>query len=186
MMASQWGQRLSALTNPDAQATATAMREEWRAETEAASADALDGWRHDRTLRDIAIEAVHRGDPVVVVLPNVRFFGMVETVGPDLLSLQTVSGRVDVHLCDAVQVVIQIGERVKDGGARESVSEGDFRSALLAREQSREVTLGSPLYEEPLDGRLVVGADHVCLIGRGGGETYFPFWSVSYVMPRRD
>jgi hypothetical protein len=26
----------------------------------------------------------------------------------------------------------------------------------------------------------------VCLIGRGGGESYFPFWSVAYVMPRRD
>ena len=182
-MAATWGQRV---TNPDVAATATSMREEWRAEQEAASADALEAWRHERSWRDIAIESVHRGDPVVVTLANVRFFGMVEAVGPDLLAVRSVSGRVDIHVCEGVPLVLQIGERVKEGGARESVSQGDFRSALLAREQAREVTLGSPLYEEPVDGRLVVGADHVCLIGRGGAETYFPFWSVSYVMPRRD
>jgi hypothetical protein len=182
-MAGTWTQRLS---NPDARAAASSMREEWRAEQETASADALDAWRHERSWRDIAIESVHRGDPVIVTLPNVRFNGMVEAVGPDLLAVRTVSGRVDVHVCDGVLVVLQIGERMKEGGAREAVGEGDFRSALLAREQSGEVTLGSPVLAEPLYGRLVVGADHVCLIGRGGAETYFPFWSVSYVMPHQD
>jgi hypothetical protein len=162
------------------------MREEWRAEQETASADALDAWRHERTWRDIAIESVHRGDPVIVTMPNVRFQGMVEAVGPDLLAVKTMSGRVDVHVCDGLPIVMQIGERVKEGGSRETVGEGDFRSALLSREQLREVTLGSPLFPEPLYGRLVVGADHVCVIGRGGAETYFPFWAVSYVMPRLD
>jgi hypothetical protein len=116
----------------------------------------------------------------------VRFYGMVEAVGPDLIAIRTVSGRVDVHLCAGVPMMMQIAERVKDGGAREGIADGDFRSALIARERSREVTLGCVLIEEPLDGRLVVGKDHVCLVGRGGGETYFPFAAVSYVMPRRD
>jgi hypothetical protein len=48
------------------------------------------------------------------------------------------------------------------------------------------VTLGSTLLDEPLDGKLVVGADHVCIVGRGGGETYFPLHVISYVSARRD
>jgi hypothetical protein len=182
-MVSQWDQRLA---NPDAQATASVMREEWRANQEAETADAADEWRHQRTLRDIAIETVHRGDPIVAMLGHVRFHGDVEAVGTDLLAIRIVMGRVDVHLHPGVPIMLQVAERVKEGGAREAVADGDFRSALIARERFGEVTLGCTLHEEPFDGRLVVGADHVCLIGRGGGETYFPFWSVAYVMPRRD
>ena len=182
-MASQWSQRLG---NPDAEATVTAMREEWRAEQDAATADAADDWRHRRTLRDIALETLHRGDPIVALLPNVRFHGEVEAIGPDLIALRTVSGRVDVHLHDGVPLMLQVGERVKDGGGRETVGDGDFRSSLIARENAGEMTLGCTLLAEPLDGRIVVGADHVCLIGRGGAETYLPFASVAYVMPRRD
>src|SRR3954468_2445027 len=180
-MASQWSQRLG---HSQADATVTAMREEWRAEQDVATADAADEWRHRRTLRDIALETLHRGDPIVALLGHVRFHGDVEAIGPDLLAMRTGSGRDDVHLHDGVPIMLQVGERVKEGGGRETGSDGDFRRALLARARFGEVTLGCTLLEEPLDGRLVVGADHVCLIGRGGAETYFPFWSVSYVMPR--
>jgi hypothetical protein len=182
-MASQWGQRL---THPDARATTTALREEWRAEQEVQHTEAVEEWRHRRTLRDMALETVHRGDPVVVLFEHVRFHGDVEAVGPDLLAVKTVSGRVDVHLHDSVPLLLQVGERVREGGAREVAGDGDFRSALLARERAAEVTLGTTFHVEPYDGRLVVGADHVCLVGRGGGETYFPLWTVAYVMPRRD
>jgi hypothetical protein len=182
-MASQWGQRLA---NPDAGATAAAMREEYRAGSDAATVEAADEWRHNRTLRDIALETVHRGDPIVVLLEYLRVHGDVEAVGPDLLGVRSVSGRVDVHLHPGVPMLLQVGERVKEGGAREAVADGDFRSALLARERFGEVTLGTTFSEEPHDGKMVVGTDHVCLIGRGGGETYFPLWSVAYVMPRRD
>jgi hypothetical protein len=39
---------------------------------------------------------------------------------------------------------------------------------------------------EPIDGRLVVGADHVRVVGRGGGETIVPLQALAYVSPRRD
>jgi hypothetical protein len=183
-MASQWQARLAG--NPDVAATVSAMRDEWRAEQEAEVADAADEWRHRRTLRDVALETLHRGDPIVALLLHVRFHGDVEAVGPDLLAIRTVRGRVDIHLHDGVPLLLQVAERVKEGGARETAAESDFRSSLLARERFGEVTLGCTMHEEPYDGRLVVGADHVCLIGRGGGETYFPLWAVAYVMPRRD
>jgi hypothetical protein len=183
MAQSQWG---NAPAHPDMLATASVLRETWRAEQEAAAADAVDDWRHRRSLRDLALEIVHRGDPVVAILEHVRFFGDIEAVGSDLLAIRSVLGRVDIHLHDSVPLMLQVGERIRDGGARESLDEGDFRSSLLARERFGEVTLGCTFSPEPLDGTLVVGSDHVCLVGRGGGETYFPFGSVAYVMPRRD
>jgi hypothetical protein len=183
MAQSQWG---SAPAHPDMLATASAMRETWRAEQEAAATDAVDDWRHRRSLRDLALEIVHRGDPVVAILEHVRFFGDIEAVGSDLLAIRSVLGRVDIHLHDSVPLLLQVGERIREGGARESLDEGDFRSSLIARERFGEVTLGCTFSPEPFDGTLVVGCDHLCLVGRGGGETYFPFGSVAYVMPRRD
>jgi hypothetical protein len=182
-MAGTWGQRLG---NPDARAVDAAVKTEWRAEQEAATADALDGFRHERTLRDVALETVHRGDRLSVTLPNAHFLGTVEAVGDDLLSLRAVSGRVDLHLHPALPLMLQVGERARDGGTRETLGDGDFRGALLAREAAGEVTLGCVLLSEPIDGKLVVGKDHVCVVRRGGGETFIPLSSVSYVMPRRD
>jgi hypothetical protein len=176
----------SAPAHPDMLATASALRETWRAEQEAAAVEAVDDWRHRRSLRDLALEIVHRGDPVVAILEHVRFFGEIEAVGRDLLAIRSVLGRVDIHLHDSVPLMLQVGERIREGGARESLDDGDFRSSLAARERFGEVTLGCTLSPEPFDGTLVVGSDHVCLVGRGGGETYLPFGSVAYVMPRRD
>jgi hypothetical protein len=182
-MGQTWNRRIA---NPDARAAASAMREEWRAEQEQASLEAVEDWRHQRTLRDVAIEIAHRGDPIVALLSNVRFHGDIEAIGDDVLSLRTVRGRVDVHLHPAVPLVLQVGERVKDGGQRESLGDGDFRGALLARERFGEVTIGCLLFDEPIDGKLLVGADHVTVTARGGAESFLPLWSVMYVMPRRD
>src|SRR5689334_19567172 len=108
----QWGERLD---HPDLRVAASTMRETWRNEQDAASAEAMEEWRHQKTLRDIALETVHRGDPVVITLPHVNFYGNVEAVGPDLIALRSVSGRVDVHVHEGIPLVLQIGERVKDG-----------------------------------------------------------------------
>jgi hypothetical protein len=194
-----WGERLNAASaanatpaanpaatpNLDTQATVSSLREVWRSESDVATAEAADAFRHSRTLKDVAIETLHRGDPVVVLMPNFRLQGMVEAVGPDLLAVRSVGGRVDVHLHDGIPMMLQIGERVHEGGARETVADGDFRSALLAHEKFGEVTIGCTLTEEAIDGTLVVGADHIGIVHRGGNETYFPLYTVSYVTKRR-
>src|SRR5689334_6042846 len=117
-MTASWGQRLG---NPDARAVDAAVKSEWRAEQEAATADALDGWRHDRTLRDIALEVVHRSDRLSVTLPHAHFLGTVEAVGDDLLAIRAVSGRVDVHLHPSLPLMLQVGERAREGGSREAL-----------------------------------------------------------------
>lgn len=162
------------------------MREEWRAEEEAAGADAAEQWRHTRSLCDRLVECMHRGDPVAAVVAGTRFTGEVVEVSTDLLSLQTYAGRVDVHLADPVPLALHVVERVKSGGHAGTVSMGGFRGRLLARESDgAEVTLGAGVPPEAYDGTLRVGSDHVCVVGRGGGEVFLALSSVAFVTARR-
>ncbi len=162
------------------------MREEWRSEEEAAGADAVEHWQHRRTLRERLLECMHRGDPVAAIVAGHRFAGEVVEVADDLLSILTVAGRVDVNLCDAVPVVLQVAERMRSGGRSGGESSGGFRACLLSREaEGVEVTVGTAFLPEPFDGTLGVGADHVCVTGRGGGEVFLELSSVAFVAPRR-
>lgn len=178
--------REDVIGHPDLAGTTAAMREMWRAEEEAAGADAVEQWRHGRTLSDRLVECMHRGDPVAVVVAGHRFSGEVVEVGGDLLSLLTVAGRVDVNLCDAVPVALEVVERVRTGGHSGAGSSGGFRARLLSREtEDVEVTVVTAFLPEPFDGKVDVGADHVCVTGRGGAEVLLALSSVAFVAPRR-
>lgn len=172
--------------HPDLAGAGASMREEWRAEEEAAGADAVERWRHGLSLRDRLVECMHRGDPVAALVSGHRFAGEVVEVSDDLVSLRSVAGRVDVHICDAVPVAFEVVERVRAGGHLGEVSTGGFRARLLAREtEGSEATVGSAFAAEPFDGRIHVGADHVSIVGRGGGEVFLPLSAVAFVAPRR-
>lgn len=172
--------------HPDLAAAGAAMRAEWREEAEETGRDAAEQWQHSRTLRDRLVECMHRGDRITVVFAEQRFTGTVLELGDDLLALDTVAGRIDVHLDAAVPVMVHVAERAPSGGRRGDAA-GGFRAGLLARELAgEEVTVGTTLGAEPLDGRITVAADHVCLVGRGGAEVFVPFRSIAYVRPRRD
>lgn len=162
------------------------MREVWRAEEEAAGGDAAEQWRHSRSLNDRLVECMHRGDPVAVVVAGHRFAGDVVEVGADLLSLLTVAGRVDVNLYDAVPVALEVVERVRTGGRSAASSSGGFRGRLLSREaEGVEVTVVTAFLPEPFDGKVAVGADYICITGRGGAEMFLAISSVAFVAPRR-
>ena len=162
------------------------MRDAWRSEEEAAGADAAEQWRHSRSLTDRLTECMHRGDPVAVVVAGHRFAGEVAEVGADLLSLLTVAGRVDVNICDAVPLALEVVDRVRTGGRSGASSSGGFRGRLLSREaEGVEVTIGTSFLSEPFDGKVGVGADHICVTGRGGGEVFVALSSVAFVAPRR-
>lgn len=173
--------------HPDLAAAGAAMRAEWRDEAEEAGRDAAEQWQHSRTLGDRLVECMHRGDRVAVVFAGHRLTGEVLDVADDLLALRTVAGRIDVHLHPGVPLTVEVVERSPSGGRRSTGSGGGFRAGLLARElDGEEVTLATTVRDEPLDGRLTVGADHVCIVGRGGAETFVPWGSIAYVRPRRD
>jgi len=172
--------------HPDLASASAAMRDAWRAEQEAAGGDAAEQWRHGRSLNDRLVECMHRGDPVAAVVAGHRLAGEVVEVCDDLLSLLTVAGRVDVNLCDEVPVALEVVERVRTGGRCAAGSSGGFRSRMLSREaEDVEVTVVTAFLPEPLDGKVSVGADYICVTGSGGEESFLAMSSVAFVSPRR-
>jgi hypothetical protein len=183
---SSWAGTPGWATHPDLGQVGASMREEWREERETAGREAAAEHRHTLTLRDLLVECMHRGDRLTVSIGPHRFTGTVAEVGPDLLAVQTVGSRIDVHLHPSVPLLVQIAERTGTGGHGAPAGSGDFRAALIAREDADEVTVGTTFDLEPLDGRLLVGADHVTLVARGGAETIVPMAEITYVSARRD
>jgi len=168
---------------PDVVALSASLRAEWQAEQAALTHEAAEEWLHGRTLVEIARECLHRGDRMRATVWSQQFSGEVLEVGTDLLALRTTSGRVDVHLHPAVPVVLQ-PERARRGGSRGVAATGSFRGALLAREASGAVVIGTTIAEHPFEGRLIVGRDHVCVVDGDRNESYVPIGSITFVAPR--
>jgi hypothetical protein len=175
------------LAHPDLAATGAAMREEWRAEQEAATRDAAEDWQHRRTLRDRLVEHMHRGDRLAVSVVGQRFAGTPEEVGDDLLALRTLFGRVDIHLAPSIALWYEVYERASQGGSRGSdIAGGQFRRALELRErEDSSMSVGTVFDPDGVDGRLTVGADHVGIVGPGGLETIVPVAQVAWITARR-
>jgi hypothetical protein len=105
-------------------------------------------------------------------------------VGPDLLAIRSQLLRVDLHLHPSVPLLLE-PERKRESGPRGVAAAGSFRGALLAREQEAiDVVVGTTFTKEALEGRLVVGRDHVCVVGPRSAETYVPLAGVAYVTAR--
>lgn len=185
MTTPSWGSRPS--LGPIA-AAAAAAREDWRSEQEAASADAVAQFHHQRDLRNVLNECMRNGDRVAVVVGPHRAVGQIVEIAEDLVSVRNLgSGRYDFQVRPdvAFEVIVQEAAVGQPGG--DELASGSFRARLLEREAAdAESTIGSLLRTEPIDGKLVVGADHVRVVGRGGGETLLPMHAIAYVAPRRD
>lgn len=172
--------------DPDLGATGAAMRAEWRAEQEAAARDAVEAWQHGRTLVDVLVDCMHRGDRVALDAAGHRVIGEVADVGPDVVSLMALSGRVDVHLAPSVPLHVQVDERARYGGHRSDGSAPSFRARLLEWETSgEEVSLATLADAETFDGVLQVGADVVVVRTRLGAEHYLPLAAVVSVTKRQ-
>jgi hypothetical protein len=172
--------------HPDLAGAGGAMREEWRAEQEAATADAAEQWRHRRTLADRFTEHMHSGDRIAITIAGQRFTGIPEETGPDLVALRTISGRVDVHVAPGIPLSYEVYERSASSGGRGNANAGGrFRNALLHHEHGTEVTVGTLIQPDGIDGRLEVGVDHVKVTARAGAETVVTLDTITWVSPRR-
>jgi hypothetical protein len=172
--------------HPDLAGASAAMRQEWRAEQDAAIADAAEQWRHRRTLADRFTEHMHAGDRIAVTIAGARFTGIPEEAGPDLVALRTVSGRVDLHIAPGIAVTYEVYERsASSGGRGNAIAGGQFKNALLHHEHDTEVTIGTLAEPDGIDGRIEVGVDHVRVIARAGAETVVSMDAITWVSPRR-
>jgi hypothetical protein len=174
----------SGLENPDLGPVAAGMREAWRAETEAATADAATQWRQSRTLHDWLTERQHAGDRIALTLHDQRFAGTVCQLGPDLIALQCVWGRVDIHLTPGLPMFIELVDHATHGGERhpERLS---FHDALYARDGQANITVGTVHEPEGLDGTLYVGRDFVSVVAKLGAETLVPLQYVTWCSATR-
>jgi len=83
--------------HPDLSGVAGEMRAEWRAEQEAAAADAAAQWRHGRTVADWLCERMHAGDRIAVTVATQSFVGLGDEVGADLLLERGRAAQVGAH-----------------------------------------------------------------------------------------
>jgi hypothetical protein len=170
--------------HPDLAHVAGEMRAEWRAEQDAATADAVAQWRHARTIADWLRDRMHAGDLVGATVPAHRFVGRVDEVGADLVALRGSSGRVEIHLGVAAPLAFEMVEHATSGGTRSAQNRG-FRDALVARDAHRDVTVATTLHPEGIRGTLLVGRDFVSVVADSGTETAVPLAQVVWVAPGR-
>ena len=166
--------------HPDLSAVAGEMRAEWRAEQDAAAADAAALRRHGLTLADWLRERMHAGDRVRVEVLARAFEGAVDEVGDDLVALRTGSGRVEIHVCDAVPALFTVAQHARAGGTR-SAARRTFRDALVARDGQPDLLVGTVLVPEGIRGTPSVARDFVAVAERDGRETVVALAHVAWV-----
>jgi hypothetical protein len=170
--------------HPDLTGVAGEMRAEWRAEQDAAAADAAAQWRHHRSLTDWLRERMHAGDRIAATIVTQPFVGLVEEVGDDLLALRCAFGRVEIHLGVGIPVSFRLVEHATEGGAR-AISRVGFRDALIARDGQAGVSVGTLAQPDGIDGTLLVARDFVAVVAPDGAETVVPIAHIAWVSAAR-
>ena len=168
--------------HPDLANAAGEMRAEWRAEQDAATADAAAQWRHGRGIADWLRDCMHAGDRIAVSVADREFVGLVDEVGADLVAVRGQFGRVEIHMCAGVPLSFAIVEHAREGGTRATATRG-FRDALLAHDGQTGVRVGTVQCPEGIEGTLLVGRDLVSVVTSVGTETIVPIAHVAWVRP---
>jgi len=171
-------------SDPELADAASSARAEWRREEEEYLRAAEEHWAHQRTLRDVVRELMHRGDTIAVSLGPTALTGRVVTVGDDWFELDGPGGAIDLRL-DAHELVVRVIERAHDGGRRGDAGPRTFRARLLEHEMA-----GGPVVVgfgggDDVRGELVVGRDQIC-VGSPPFGTYVPIRAVAWIHPVRD
>jgi hypothetical protein len=174
--------RADSVHHPDLVRVAGDMRAEWRAEQDAAAADAAAHWRHTRTLTDWLRDRMHAGDVVGARVSDRRFVGRVEEVGFDVVALRGSFGRVEIHLAAAIPVAFELVEHATRGGIR-SPARRAFRDVLVGRDAQRDITVATVLHPSGIRGSLLVGRDFVTVVAATGIETVVPIAQVAWIAP---
>ena len=170
--------------HPDLTGVAGEMRAQWRAEQEAAAADAAAQWRYGRGTVDWLCDRMHAGDRVAATVGTRPFVGLVEEVGDDLVALRSASGRIEIHVGPGIPISFELVEHATEGGTRGAARRG-FRDALLARDGQAGVRVGTLARPEGIDGTLLVGRDCVAVRTTSGTETIVPIAHVGWVTAAR-
>ena len=170
--------------HPDLGPVGASMRSEWAAEQDDASRDAQENFQRNQTMREWLIAAMHAGDRLAVTIVDQRFTGTVEEIGPDLLGLRCIFGRVDIHLALGITMQIELVDHPASGGHRGN-TDTTFAAALAGRDPHADTSVGTLYVPEGLDGLVSPGRDFVRIKARAGAETVVPSEQIAWVCNRR-
>lgn len=157
---------------------------EFRLEAEALEDDAAKLVLRRRTLEEIAVELMNRGDEVGATGAGMTISGVITHAAGDLAIIETSHSTVSVNLAGPVS--LRVVRRARAGGRGRANGSPSYRSRMLELEMSGElVEIVSPLSSDPLVGTIsVVGVDHVVVIDRDQLEQYVPLSAVAFTLQR--
>ena len=116
-------------------------------------------------------DAMARGDRIWLASGGARLVGEVVEVDTDLVSLRDGSVRTDVRLDRVPQLAMGLIEGAAGPGHTPPLSSGGFRGRLLAAEMADADHLVMVRGDEVLEGRILVGLDHIDVASRAGLTT---------------
>ncbi len=134
-----------------------------------------------RTLADVALELVSRGDTVQLNVGAERFVGVITYARGSLATLETSSGDV-VHVNLAGPIAIRVTKRSTSGGrSPDELGPDSFEARLRELEHDEQmVVLAMPIIGEAFPCRIeAVAADHALVLDRTGQEWFVPLHQVA-------
>jgi hypothetical protein len=152
-----------------------------------------------RTIADVLLEAMRRGDTVTLQLgPHRHITGAVTDAGRDYVivvnSHERLAARVtdrDGHPYLGPHLLVQIHDRGLTGGVQPTRPQSTFRDILRQSELEAEadprvhIEVGTTLHSQPVTGRVqALAEDHLYLVDDQGTQTYVPLSTVTYVAAR--
>lgn len=155
---------------------------EFRWEAEETQADAEKLRLRRRTLSDVALEAMERGDTITVVSGSTTVTGTMAYVRGDLAVIQSGHALASIHL--GGPTVLRLTSRSLTGGSSSDHGSGSFKARLAEFEQTGEIiTLVVQGITENLEGRIsIVGTDHIGITGRDGTEWFAPIAHIALAL----
>lgn len=135
-----------------------------------------------RTLAELAIEAMHRGDTITVTLAGRSITGTPAFVGTDYMVLETPTEVVDVRLDRVILTVV----RRPRGGHRVQGGSRTMKARLAEYEQTGEpVRVVCDTAGEEISGRIRIAASDHLLVDTSDGQRVVPIAAVGLVVRNR-
>lgn len=176
------------------------MRATLRSDRMAGEREALRDLWSQRSLLDVAVEAMHRGDEVVIRLVTGRIVrGPIVDAGRDYAVVEAAGQRIAVRLAtlgahgevgryDGPPVHLEIPAHASRGGTKASGRNPTFAALLGAYDEEQQaaphrvIEVGTSLRSDPLRGRIRARAwDHLYLHDLQDSEIFVALSTISHV-----
>jgi hypothetical protein len=140
--------------------------------------------RAGRTLDEVALEYLYRGDSIRVAVGERSWTGTVVHVGPEIMILRVPAGA-EVDLAYEAVTSIRVVERARSGGRSVTSRHPETMLARLRElaNSTEEVEIGGPRLQPGCLGRIeIVARTHVEFRSTDGAEWILPIAEIGYLI----